>query len=65
MIRFLTRLLRSHDIGEAVALAKYYHRLGMACKRRSDGLDDSWRAAARRHWEVRDARMWEARQLAR
>lgn len=64
MIRFLTRLLRSHEIGEAVALAKYYHRLGMQCASYSTHSDDAWRAAARRHWAVRDARMWKARELA-
>lgn len=46
-------------VGEAVALARYYHRLGLACARRSD--DES----ARRCRQIRDARLWEARQLAR
>ena len=61
----LTRLFLRHDIGNAVALARYYHRLGMACARRSVEAGDSWMVAARRHWEVRDARLWEARQLAK
>lgn len=64
MIRLLNRLLRHHETGEAVALARYYNRLGVACARKSIAPCDGWQAAARRHWAVRDARMWEARELA-
>lgn len=64
-MKWLTRLLRSHDIGEAVALAKYYHRLGMACKRRSVCRHDPWAIAAKRYKERALARLWEARQLVK
>ncbi len=58
-MKWLTRLCRSHDISNAVALARYYHRLGLACARRGD--DESMR----RSRQIRDARLWEARQLSR
>ncbi len=59
MTRFLRRLLCRHDVVNALACAKYYHRLGMACARRGQG--DS----AQECRKIRDVRLWEARQLSR
>jgi len=65
MMRWIRSLIHGHDIGNAVALARYYHRLGLACARRSYDQRDPWAVAARAHFAKRDARMWEARELLR
>ena len=57
--RLFNRLVHGHDLGEAVAQARHYHWLGLACARRGQP------ASARQCRQLRDARLWEARKLAR
>lgn len=62
-MKWLTRLLRSHEIGEAVALARHYNRLGVACARKSIEQGSDWQIAARKHHSRAKAIMWQVRQL--